>query len=137
MTMKVGVLANDAQKEELLLKQNPASIVFDFKNSIEELISESEADALFILREDIVNNKLPHIPKPVFINSVMATLKELNAPKNVYRINGWTTFIKRGIWEIASEDEQGLRQVMGALQYQYTSVKDEPGFVAARVISMI
>ena len=135
--MKVGVLANDAQKEELLLKQNPASIVFDFKNSIEELISESEADALFILREDIVNNKLPHIPKPVFINSVMATLKELNAPKNVYRINGWATFIKRGLWEIASEDEQGLEQVMGALQYQYTSVKDEPGFVAARVISMI
>jgi 3-hydroxybutyryl-CoA dehydrogenase len=137
ISMKVGVLANDEQKEELLLKQNPASIVFYFKDSLEELMAESEADALFILIEDALQNGLPHTKKPVFINSVIKTLKELGTSKNVYRINGWATFIKRGLWEVACEDEQALGNIMEAFQYQHTIVKDEPGFVAARVISMI
>jgi 3-hydroxybutyryl-CoA dehydrogenase len=135
ISMKVGVLANEWQKEELLLKQNPANIEFSFKKSLEELMADSEAAALFILKEEI--NSLPSISKPIFINSTIKTLEELGTPKNVHRINGWATFIKRDLWEVATQDEQGLKQIMTAFQYKYIIVKDEPGFVASRVISMI
>jgi len=139
LVMTVIVLANEWQKEELLSKSKKDGVQFIFTDSLEELIGQTDADAWFILKEinsfDTLYNKLQ--VKPVIINSVISSLSELNAPSNFHRINGWVSFLKRSLWEVASNDEPALQGLMSYLGYEYKVVKDEPGFVAARVVSMI
>ena len=61
----------------------------------------------------------------------------LHAPSNVYRINGWAGFLKRTVWEIAGKPDEVIDSVFKALNIKTNFVKDEPGFIAARIIAMI
>jgi 3-hydroxybutyryl-CoA dehydrogenase len=74
---------------------------------------------------------------PVFINSVAVTLQELNLPPNVFRINGWPGFLERPLWEVAAAANQHTAIIEQQLNKKITLVKDEPGFVSARIIAMI
>ena len=56
---------------------------------------------------------------------------------NVYRINGWPTFLNRSVWEIAGAKTAEIELVFKALNIKINFVKDEPGFISARVIAMI
>ena len=56
---------------------------------------------------------------------------------NVYRINGWATFLSRQVWEIAGAASGAIESVFKALDIKINFVKDEPGFISARVIAMI
>jgi 3-hydroxybutyryl-CoA dehydrogenase len=73
--------------------------------------------------------------KPVIINSVIKTLDGF--PENFSRINGWSGFLKRGVWEIATHNKSVVSKIFDALGWQIIFVKDEPGLIAARVIAMI
>lgn len=75
--------------------------------------------------------------KPVFINSVTTTLQELNAPENVFRLNGWQTFLQRPVWEIAGVINDDCKAVAQKLNKKIQPVKDEPGFISARIVAMI
>ena len=75
--------------------------------------------------------------KPVFINAVTETLEERKLPSNFSRINGWPGFLKRETWEIASGNRDVVIKVFEQLGWKTIFVKDEPGLVSARVISMI
>lgn len=124
--MKIAVLANDTQWEELKSAANIARAA-----SIEE-----EADA-YILLDGFDANALHQLQKPVLLNSVSETLAGINAGHNVVRINGWAGFLKRGLWEAAGNTSAGVQSVFAALQKEYIQVADEPGLVAARSISMV
>jgi len=92
------------------------------------------ADAFFCLNE----NEIPAgLTKPVFINSVIQTLTELNLPPDVYRINGWAGFLNRSVWEIAGNANEEVEAIFRSLNIRINFVKDEPGFISARVIAMI
>ena len=78
-----------------------------------------------------------HSNKPVIINSVIETLQENNLPANFSRINGWPGFLKRQTWEVASGDASKANVIFEQLGWNVVFVKDEPGLVSARVISMI
>ncbi|MGB4845802.1 MAG: 3-hydroxyacyl-CoA dehydrogenase family protein, partial [Ferruginibacter sp.] len=69
--------------------------------------------------------------------AVIQTLKESGAPANVLRINGWTTFLIRSNWEIAGSINDDTVSVLQALNKKINTTADEPGFISARVISMI
>jgi len=71
------------------------------------------------------------------INTVTETLSELNFPPNISRINGWPGFLEREVWEITSHDMERIENIFKNFSRRIFFVKDEPGFVAARVISMI
>jgi 3-hydroxybutyryl-CoA dehydrogenase len=137
--MKVVVIAHDWQREELLIRKKSGNVEYVYINSVDDVNNQPGTDALFILKEEEINesiyDKIATIP--VLINSVIKTLGELKAPENFHRINGWTTFCKRDVWEVATNDGGGLKALMDKLEFQYAVVKDEPGLVAARVISMI
>lgn len=75
--------------------------------------------------------------KPVIINSVHKTRKQLNANEHVYRINGWSSFIRRDLWEISGEPGEQIESAFALIGRKAVFVPDEPGFIAARVISMI
>ncbi|MBK7308373.1 MAG: hypothetical protein IPI88_16100 [Chitinophagaceae bacterium] len=61
----------------------------------------------------------------------------MTAPENIYRINGWATFLNRSVWEIAGTVNEEVDAVFKSLHIKINFVKDEPGFIAARVIAMI
>ena len=94
------------------------------------------AAAVFILKEFTAIN-YDTITQPIFINAVSVTLKELKAPQNVYRINGWSGFLQRPSWEIAGLINKDAESIFKALNKNMVVVPDEPGFIAARIIAMI
>jgi 3-hydroxybutyryl-CoA dehydrogenase len=73
----------------------------------------------------------------VFINGVIATLKEL--PQNAIRINAWKGFLQRPLIEICSteKNEKAAATILQALNWNYQLVPDVKGMIAAKVISMI
>jgi 3-hydroxybutyryl-CoA dehydrogenase len=132
--MTIVVLAADNKWE--VLKTNSTEIEwinasddFSFKNY-------KEADAFLILTDSTAFN-FTETAKPVFINSVTTTLKELNAPDNVLRINGWNSFLQRSVWEIAGKINDSNKAIVEKLNKKIFLVPDEPGFVSAKIIAMI
>jgi 3-hydroxybutyryl-CoA dehydrogenase len=135
--MRIFIEANEEQKteiqsvinshkKEMVFSQSPASII------------ESEYDAFFFLTDFWKSINFKNFSKkPVIIHSVIDTLSQLKIPENTSRINAWPGFLQRSLWEVASNDEQKIQPVFEWLGQKIIYVKDEPGFAAARVISMI
>jgi 3-hydroxybutyryl-CoA dehydrogenase len=74
------------------------------------------------------------LPAPVFINSVIQPLSLLHP--DFIRINGWPGFLEMPLLEAAASknSEAKARAVFGD---QIQIVKDVPGFVTPRILSMI
>ncbi len=129
--MLIAVLATDEQWNELEESCDKNSV-----KRINALKDDMTADAYLILEESAIP-LLQAIEKPVLVNSVIKTLTDLGTTENVLRINGWAGFLQRKIWEVAGKVTIEIEQVFTALGKQPIEVIDEPGLVAARVISMI
>jgi 3-hydroxybutyryl-CoA dehydrogenase len=95
-----------------------------------------DADAFFFISIP-ENTNYTQTLKPVFINSVVATLKEMQVPDNVVRINGWNSFLSRDTWEIAGNITADIQTVLQKINKKGIAVADEPGLIAATVIAMI
>jgi len=136
--MQIIVWADEVIKKELQDKKLKANIQVTFAESFADISDYTSADAFFILKEDINKEEINDFGgRPVFINSVIHTLKELELPKNFSRINGWPTFVNREIWEMATGEEQAIKDIFEKLGWKYIIVADESGLVSARIISMI
>jgi len=130
--MILAMFGNDVQWNEI--KKDIKNIEWLRLNSLNDITRD--IDAVFILEEDAIAD-YSNIPNVLFINSVSRNLKELNAPENVLRINGWHGFLSRPNWEIAGTVNEKVITILSALNKQFTQVHDEPGFIAARVLAMI
>lgn len=136
--MQIVVLADEVGKEEFMAKKLNANIQVTFAGSFSNLRNYRTADAFFILEKELDKTNINALEgKPVFINSTIYTLKELELPENCSRINGWPTFINREIWEIATKNKNAVKEIFEKLECKYITVADEPGLVSARIISMI
>lgn len=136
--MKFLIVANEQQQRELAKLDIVENETFIFKNYLPQNSESKDFDAFFILSDfSSVNDFSFYENKPVFINEVIHTLSELNLPSNFSRINAWPGFLQRETWEIASNEPGKAQQVLNELKPKIIFVKDEPGLVAARVISMI
>ncbi len=101
---------------------------------VESFADHQDADAYFNLNENALSFNYP-TSKPVFIHSVLETLPP--ASLNLYRINAWPGFLQRDAWEIAGKKDENISEIFSALGKKIIWVKDDPGFIAARVICMI
>lgn len=135
--MKLVVVAKVEQQKEILLKNTNPDVEMIFTNTYAELRSNENCDAVFYLNEDGNTNMNKFAGQPVFINSVTETLEEKNLPDNFSRINGWVGFLKRSTWEIASRNRNLAAKVFKEIGWNIVFVKDDPGLVSARIISMI
>jgi 3-hydroxybutyryl-CoA dehydrogenase len=136
--MQIVVLADDHQKSELLLKNKSENVIVEFVDSYPLLLSYKNAEALFILQNEPNIDELKSFTlKPVFIHSVVSTLKDLDLSANISRINAWPTFLKRDLWEVATKDEAIVKNIFEAIGWKYLVTPDEPGFIAARIIAMV
>ncbi len=137
--MQVVVLASDIQKAELT-KNGTKGIVWVVDEHA--FLHYSSADAFL----DLTYVNTPErntflaqlLPKTVIIDSVTGTLQETN-PAFV-RINGWTTFLASPVLEAACNNEgtkMGAEEVFSLFDKKLEWLPDEPGFITARVVSMI
>lgn len=136
--MKIIIIANAEQEQEIRQKATNEQVELIINNEFPATSELQNAEAIFILNQNISSINFNNLSgKPIFINSVIDTLSELKLPKNVSRINGWPGFLQRETWEIASENKNESTTAFERLGWKIIFVKDEPGFVAARVISRL
>jgi len=136
--MVLIIAANKHQREELSLKKVREGVELVYIEALDSSIDYSNADAVFILDRNITHSELLQIgDKIIFLNSVPETLSMLGLPKNVIRINGWRTFLKNEVWEIAAQDEQIVKDILSRIGWKYIFVDDDPGLISPRIISMI
>ena len=136
--MQVIVLADDVGKEEFMTKQLQADNPVYFAENFQAMMKAPGADVFFILKEGIVIREPEAFNgKPVILHSTIHTLKEHKLPANFSRVNGWPTFVKREMWEVATNNEDLVKNTFEKLNLQWIMVADEPGLVSARIISMI
>lgn len=131
--MNLMVLTDDEMKEEFLKKKIKSDTKITFIKDASDL--DYDADAIFILKE-IELKEIANFANPVFLNSVIKTLKEQHLPENYSRFIGWPTFLQRETWEIATNSKK-IDPLFKKLEWNYITVKDEPGLVSARTIAMI
>jgi 3-hydroxybutyryl-CoA dehydrogenase len=132
--MTIVVLAADDQWEELTASTTDIQWIKAAENF--SFADYTHADAFIILKENIPLD-FTRAKKPVIINSTATTLKEINAPDNIYRINGWAGFLQRPLWEIAGTNIKTLATLTQKLNKTLLAVADEPGLVSAKIIAMI
>ena len=135
--MILAVLASDLQKEEIAVSPffKKHELVFSENNS---LWANHTADAFIDLSFDIRPEKIKYLakllPKPVLVNAVTETLSDIHP--DFIRINGWPGFLKGKCLEAAANEE--MQEMAGQLfGEEMVFVKDEPGFVSARIVAMI
>ncbi len=135
--MNIFILADEQQKKEILSIQVAEDASLTFASAIEELNDWESYDAFFVLTNDHnIDFEIFH-GRPVYVNKVIETLQECGFPNNVGRINAWPGFLERPLWEIVSNSDHNFETIFNSLNRKVIAVKDEPGFVSARVISMI
>jgi 3-hydroxybutyryl-CoA dehydrogenase len=104
------------------------------------LINPGKEDILFDLREEAWD--LPLYNKfsgPVFINAVVGTLHEHNAPPHMIRINAWPGMLEKPSIEAAAPAviREKAEEILHSLGKKTEWVADVPGMVSPRVIAMI
>jgi 3-hydroxybutyryl-CoA dehydrogenase len=133
--MKIVVAASDDQWAELTGSRT--NIDWQRVRKAGEFHQHKTADAFFSLIDNSILIEFASLNKPVFIDSVVDTLAELKSPANIYRINGWVTFLNRPVWEIAGNINENIISIFTSLDIKINTVQDEPGFITARIIAMI
>jgi 3-hydroxybutyryl-CoA dehydrogenase len=137
--MQIIVLADAVQKEELS-NNGVADVVWI--SDEQDFLQYKNADAfidLEFVNDDTRKALLSQLlPRPVIINSVIDTLEETDP--SFIRINGWNTFLSSSLIEASCNDEDLKSKAEEAFSFFNKKIEwlpDEPGFVTARVISMI
>ena len=137
--MKVAIITVDELKEEWMSQgvQEEAKIEWIAEPKIVEE-ADCYIDLLFLPDDDRINKLKKLQPAFIIVNSVNATLK--NLPGNFIRMNGWPTFLKRAVVEASCSNEDMKTKaeiIFKAFNKSTEWVPDVPGFISARVISMI
>ena len=140
--MRLVMLANEMLKEELLSNVKTSEAEIKWVSHPEEFAHEENVDGFIDLLFDNSKTRIELLKnlssQPVIINSVVNTLKEINAP--FIRINAWPGFLKRPVVEASYLSEalkEKTEKIFTCLNKKTEWVPDIPGFVTARVISMI
>ena len=135
--MILAVLANDLQKEEIAVSPffRKHEVLFSENLSLwSNHIADAFLDLCFENSPERIEMLARLLPKPVFVHSVTDTLDRIHP--NLIRMNGWPGFLKGNCLEAAASDDMQIKagQLLGE---ELVFVKDEPGFVSARILAMI
>ena len=141
--MKVVVVANDDLKAELLQQGVKESLHIEWStdiNSIDKTDATVCIDLLFTLNPAERIEILKRFRgQPVIVNDVTGTTE--NLPVTFVRINGWPTLLKRPVVEAATAGGEKIKndttEIFSSLNKRIEWTADVPGFITARIISMI
>lgn len=137
--MQTVVLATESQRAEwgkeaseniVWIEKEEDFLRFPGADAFVDLLFENKAERRALLAQ--------WLPKLVIVNSVTDTLPEINGA--FVRINGWPGFLSSSLVEATCLDEKNKTKaeaVFALLQKKPEWLPDTPGFVTARVVSMI
>ncbi len=135
--MILAVLASDMQKKEIAASPFFQKHEVVFSENI-SLWAHHTADAYidfgFAPSAEKIDKLTKLLPRPILINAVTETLSDIH-PEFI-RFNGWPGFLK-GKYLEASANKERQSHANLLFEDQILFVKDEPGFVSARIVSMI
>ncbi len=135
--MILAVLASDEQKKEIAASAffKKHEVVFSENISLwVHHTADAYVDFGFAPSAEKTEKLAKLLPRPVLINAVTETLSDIHP--DFIRFNGWPGFLKGKYLEAAANKE--TQEKMSALfEDQILFVKDEPGFVSPRIVSMI
>lgn len=94
-----------------------------------------DADAYFYFYPTTPENLPPG--KIIFINSVCHTLKDLHAPANIIRMNGWNGFVEKEYWELSGVLDDRVHEVLQYIGKKAILTQDIAGFISPGIISLI
>jgi 3-hydroxybutyryl-CoA dehydrogenase len=136
--MQVIVLATEEQKAHF--SENNSGIIW--VNELSAFAAYASADAFidlqFVPTEERIAVLSALLPKPVIVNSVAHTLSDTHP--DFIRINAWNTFFSLHVWEASCQQERIQQKADAVFQFlgkRAEWLPDTPGFVTARVVSMI
>ena len=133
--MQIVISGNDRQCKEIT---SCSDLIQWIRADDEENFSlYPDAGAYFNMANNYIYPEYSALQKPVFINSVSSTLKEVHAPTNVLRFNGWTGFLQKPVWELAGVIDEKVETIFTLMGKKIIPVEDEPGLAAARILAMI
>jgi 3-hydroxybutyryl-CoA dehydrogenase len=135
--MILAVLASDPQKEEIASSAffRTHEVLFSENISLwANHIADAFIDLSFEPTGERIDTLAKLLPKPVLVNSVTETLDRLH-PEFI-RMNGWPGFLRGNCLEAAANKKMQERaeKLFGE---QLVFLPDEPGFVSARIVTMI
>ena len=138
--MHIAIRASQQQKEELFKKGFNDKIIVDWIDE-DENFKPNNIDAYFdLLFDDInLNNNKYFENIPVFVNAINCNCTSINQ-KNYIRINAWPGFLERSLLELitCNDDYKFMAEsILSVLDWNFIWMKDDIGFVSARIISMI
>lgn len=137
--MKIAVITNQSFKEEWMSQGVQESVVIEWTTEPKTIHgSDCYIDLLFHPDPDRINELKKLQPSLIIVNSVITTLN--NLPENFIRLNGWPTFLKRQLVEascINNDHKIKAEKIFASCNKSVEWVPDVPGFITARVISMI
>ena len=139
--MKIVLLANKEQQEELTAQQPNPGVELIATAELSALKNSTGADACIdLLFDDGPEriDRLKQLKAPVLIiNSVMRPSNEWT--QKCVRINGWNTFLKRPIIEAAGPPElrQKTEEIFSLFNKKVDWVADITGFISLRVVASI
>lgn len=137
--MKICILCNSGQQKEV--EQTGAAEEVELVFPGQRPSSFSEYDAVFDLNEDEGRwqgfDFTVFEGRPVVIHAVTATLKQLSAPKNIFRICAWPTMLARNTWEVAGNFPEQTEPVFRQINRKIVPVQDRIGLIAPRIIASI
>ncbi len=135
--MILAVLASDMQKKEIAASPFFQKHEVMFSENI-SLWAHHTADAYFDFgfapSAEKIEKLTKLLPRPVLINAVTETLSDIHP--DFIRFNGWPGFLK-GKYLEASANKETQEKANALFGDEILFVKDEPGFVSARIVSMI
>ena len=137
--MKIAVISNDALKEEWMTQGILEAVAIEWitePNIVDG--ADCYIDLLFNFDESRINKLKKLQPALIIVNSINVTLNDL--PENFIRINGWPTFLRRPLVETSCRNNDLKTKaeiIFASFNKSVEWVPDVPGFVSARVISMI
>lgn len=136
--MAVFIQANTEQEHEISSSVTIVGSAVHFSHELPDERAVKDFECFLIL--DTPATQLDYAAfnhKPVLINEVVDTLDGMQNPENVSRINGWPGFLNRPLWEVVTHDAKELSILSSLFNRKIVFLKDVPGFVAARTVSMI
>jgi len=142
LVMQWIVLSGNELKEELLEQGINEEVDLVWIKTVDEIARYPLADGYVDLLFDNTNQRIELLKnislKPVIINSVVDTLKEID--DSFIRINAWPGFLKRSLVEASYKKEENKQQAehfFSSLNKKIEWITDQPGFITARVIAAI
>lgn len=137
--MKIAVITDEPLKEEWLaqsLVEGTQVEWLEYPAAVQD--AEAYIDLLFTPQAERINDLRNITDEIIIINAVSTTLEGL--PPGFVRINGWKSFLTRNIAEAACNTEEQKVQaekILACFGRRTEWVPDQPGFISARVVSMI